>query len=176
MRRTLVLLLGVVLIGALAILSFAEGGSSSTRDNVSETAFDLPALQGGGRVTLIADRGRPVVVTLFASWCTACRTELPEMAGAAARLRGRVDFIGVDSQETGNGAAFANHYRLAQSGFTLARDVGASSTGGLYHSLGARGLPITAFYSAAGRVEFKANGAMSASELDGFLTQYAGMS
>jgi cytochrome c biogenesis protein CcmG, thiol:disulfide interchange protein DsbE len=166
--------LGVAMIAGLAVAAFVSG---SHRDPgvTTTTGFDLPALQGSGRIRLAAYRGRPVVVTLFASWCTACQEELPTYAAAAQSLRGKVQFIAVDSQETGNGAAFANHYRLSQSGFALAKDIDQASTGGLYAAFAARGLPLTAFYSPNGHLLFKANEALTSAELHQELQQYAGV-
>jgi thiol-disulfide isomerase/thioredoxin len=163
-----------VIVAGLAILSFAADGSQ--RGSTSTTAFDLPALQGGGRVRLDSYRGQPVVVTLFASWCTACQEELPAYAATATRLRGRVRFIAVDAQETGNGAAFANRFHLAASGFALARDIDESSSGGLYRAYGAHGLPLTAIYSPTGVVVWKANAALTSEELGQALREHVGVS
>jgi len=174
MRRTAVLLLGLAIVGVLAVLSFTGDGSHAG-GVATPTAFDLPALQGSGRVRLAAYRGRPVIVTLFASWCTACEQELPTYAAAASALRGKAQFIGVDSQETGDGPAFAARFRLAQSGFALARDIGRASTGGMYTALGARGLPVTAFYSSTGSLLFKVEEGLTAAELHQMLKQYYGL-
>jgi peroxiredoxin len=152
-RTIAVVAASVVVIGALAAIAFRPGKPAGT---ASATAFDLPALAGGGRVRLADYRGKPVVVTLFASWCTACTTELPGFARTAAATRGRVQFIGVDSQETGDGAAFAARFGLSQDGMVLARDIGKSSTGGLYKAYEARGLPVTVIYGPDGRVRWKA--------------------
>jgi thiol-disulfide isomerase/thioredoxin len=92
----------------------------------------------------------PVVVNMFASWCTNCREELPLFAQEATALRGRVQFIGVNSQETGDGRSMAREFHLASSGFVLARDVGGSPAEGLHDALKARGMPVTAFYGADG--------------------------
>ncbi|HVM63991.1 MAG TPA: TlpA disulfide reductase family protein [Acidimicrobiales bacterium] len=156
-RTVAVIAASAVLIGALAVIAFRPGRSAGT---ASATAFDLPALTGGGRVRLADYRGKPVVVTLFASWCTACTTELPGFARAAAAMRGHVQFIGVDSQETGDGAAFAARFGLSQSGMALARDIGKSSTGGLYRAYEARGLPLTVIYGPDGTVRWKAREAV----------------
>jgi peroxiredoxin len=148
-----VVLAAVAVVAGLAVVAFRPGTPDGT---AAPTAFDLPALAGPGRVRLADYRGTPVVVTLFASWCTACTTELPGFARTAAATRGHVQFIGVDSQETGNGAAFADRFGLRQSGMVLARDIGRSSTGGLYKAYGARGLPVTVIYGADGTIRWKA--------------------
>jgi thiol-disulfide isomerase/thioredoxin len=175
MKRAVVTALGIVIIAGLAVLSFAAGGGKQP-GSTSPEAFDLPALQGGGRVRLASFRGRPVVVALFASWCTPCRTELPAYAAAARRLRGRVQFIGVDAQENGDGAGFARQFDLAGSGFALAKDIGESSSGGLYKAYGAHGLPLTAFYSPSGSVLWKANAALGPDVLASELAKLYGVS
>jgi len=143
----------VALLVVLAVVAFMPVAPAGT---ASAGAFDLPALGGAGRVRLADYRGRPVVVTLFASWCTACTTELPGFARVATATRGRAQFIAVDSQETGDGAAFAARFGLAQSGMALARDIGKASTGGLYKAYEARGLPVTVIYVADGALRWKA--------------------
>jgi len=162
MRRAAVVAVAIAILVAVAVVAFRPskpGGSASS------TAFDLPALTGGGRVRLAAYRGEAVVVTLYASWCTACVTELPGFVRDAEQFRGRVQFIAVDSQETGDGAGFADRFHLAQSGFVLARDIGQSSTGGLFKAYGARGLPVTVIYDRHGAIAWKALEAVPEAEL-----------
>ena len=48
----------------------ATGGQGSAHD------FTLPTLEGGS-VTLSSQRGRPVLINFWASWCVPCRTEMP---------------------------------------------------------------------------------------------------
>jgi thiol-disulfide isomerase/thioredoxin len=171
-RRIAVVAGAVAVVVVLAVVAFRPTSPNGT---ASATAFDLPSLAGGGRVRLAAYRGQPVVVTLYASWCTACTTELPGFARAAARLRGKVQFIAVDSQETGDGLAFAARFGLAASGFTLARDIGQASTGGLFKAYAARGLPVTVLYSRAGTIDWKALEAVPEALLQQQLAQRYGL-
>ena len=167
--------MAVAALGIIAGLALVAFRSATPKGSSSATAFDLPSLNGAGRVRLASYRGQPVVVTLYASWCTACTTELPAFARAADRLRGRVQFIAVDSQETGDGVGFAQRYHLADSGFALARDIGQSSTGGLFKAYTARGLPVTVFYSPSGAIEWKALEAVPEAELQAQLQHWYGM-
>lgn len=154
MKRRVLLVAGVAVLAlaALAVVAFGSSPSPSNTGNPDPAAFDLPALSGPGRVRLLDYRGTPVVVNMFASWCTNCRDELPVFARSANGLRGKVQFIGVDSQETGDGAGMAREFHLAANGFVLARDVGGSPAAGLHDALGARGMPVTAFYSEDGKL------------------------
>ena len=170
-------LAGVVALAVAAVLVVAGGGgggsgggggiggsgdrgsTGTTGSSTDPAAFDLPRLDGPGRVQLAGFRGTPVVVNLFASWCDACRLELPGFARAARQLQGKVAFVGVDSLETGDGRAMASEFDLAASGFTLAKDAGAMGSG-FHDALGATGMPVTAFYDASGRLVERRIGAM----------------
>lgn len=144
------------MVAVAAVASSSGSGVGHTRAE----AFDLPALGSDGRVRLADFRGKPVVVNFFASWCDACEFELPGFAAAADELRGEVVFVGVNSLETGDGMAMAREFRLEESGFVLARDIGGRQSSGLHDALGGRGMPITAFYDARGRLVDVAGGAL----------------
>jgi thiol-disulfide isomerase/thioredoxin len=158
----------VIAVGAVVLASRGHGASSTEADN-----FVLPQLGGPGQVRLADYRGKPVVVTLFASWCDNCVEELPGFAAVAKTLRPDVVFIGVNSLETGNGEAMAQRFDLTASGFVLARDVGPGLSN--YHdALGALGMPATAFYSPEGRLLKVDQGGLSESALRGAIDQLFG--
>ncbi|GAC1593494.1 MAG: hypothetical protein NVS3B21_14580 [Acidimicrobiales bacterium] len=153
LRRTVaVTVAGVAALAVLALLAFTAGssGQRSARDSANPAAFDLPSLERNDRITLAAYRGTPVVVNMFASWCVNCRQELPVFARAANELRGRVQFVGINSQETGDGVGMAREFHLAANGIALARDIGPPPAASLHDAYGARGMPVTAFYSRDG--------------------------
>lgn len=167
----LVLASGVaVLLGVVALATVPTTGGTAD-GSTDPAAFDLPALDGDGRVRLADLRGRPVVVNFFASWCDACEFELPAFADAAGKLRGRITFVGVNSLETGDGGAMAEEFRLAESGFLLAADIGGRHGDGLHRALGGRGMPITAFYDERGQLVDFAGGALPEAALHEKLRQ-----
>jgi thiol-disulfide isomerase/thioredoxin len=139
---------GIVVVAIIVAMIIATSGGAS--GNGDPAHFDLPALNGPGRVQLATYRGKPVVVNFFASWCTQCRAELPAFASTAQDLKGKVVFIEVNSQETGSGKGMADEFHLAQVGAILAKDVGPYPASHMSQALGAQGMPVTAFYDAKG--------------------------
>jgi cytochrome c biogenesis protein CcmG/thiol:disulfide interchange protein DsbE len=84
-------------------------------------AFDLPALDGPGRVRLADYRGKIVVVNFWASWCDPCLDEAPLLATMAAeQQKAGVVFVGVDANDVVDDArAFAKRFSL---GYAQAHD------------------------------------------------------
>ena len=152
------LLVGVTALAVLGVVGFFSfRGADQDRatpavDVTDPSAFDLPALEGDGRVRLADFAGTPVVVNFFASWCGPCDTELPVFADAARKLEGKVRFVAVNSQELNHRAAvrMAERHELEEAGIATARDVGGRAGGSQLHDALGRGMPINAFYDASG--------------------------
>jgi thiol-disulfide isomerase/thioredoxin len=64
-------------------------------------------LVGGGAFDLASQRGKPVVVDFYASWCGPCQAQQADIDTAAERYAGRAVFVGVDMRE---GEAAARSY------------------------------------------------------------------
>ncbi len=153
--------LGVVPVAIVAALLIAHVGSGSSTSPPSTGAgsevpistdpgsWELPRLDGPGLVRLADQRGKPLVVNLFASWCTPCRAELPVLRTFSTELAGRVRFVGVDSEENGDGLALARQLGIH---WPIAQDEGGRVNSGLHDFLGAQGMPVTAFYDDRGRL------------------------
>lgn len=137
----------VIGVGALAAASSGGGGSGTT----VPAAFDLPRLNGDGRVRLADFRGQPVVVNFFASWCTACDFELPGFSRVSTELKGKVAFVGVDALETGSPMLMPRRHHITW--WAVAKDVGGAQGSGLHDALGGgSSMPLTAFYDADGKL------------------------
>ncbi len=71
---------------------------------VSLTGKDLD----GRELSLAALRGKPTVVTVWGSWCASCHKETPSLVEAQKKLGDKVNFVGIDSRDSG--AAQARSY------------------------------------------------------------------
>ena len=122
MRRLLVLVLAVLMVGMLAVTGCTAAPprpaptgppaapcvpvASSPPNSAGLPHLTLPCLTGGqaggGQVRL--DRlPHPAVVNLWASWCERCRTEMPAIQRYAAANTGRTTVLGVDTGDTRTG-------------------------------------------------------------------------
>jgi thiol-disulfide isomerase/thioredoxin len=181
--RRLALLLGLLGFAIVAVIAGVAMSSSSndTRpgpSNVTDPArFDLPTIDGTGRVRLADFNGKPLLVNFFASWCGPCQKELPDFAVAARKLAGKVAFVAVDSKEisTSAGIALARSTGLAEAGITLARDVGDGGSA-LHDSYEVRNaMPVNAFYDAGGKLVYVAPGQLTPDKLSAQLQQLFGV-
>jgi rhodanese-related sulfurtransferase/peroxiredoxin len=175
---TAVALAGITVVGGVAALSFSGGGSggpSTTGYSAERDSFDLPALTGSSHVRLADHRGRPVVVNFFASWCVYCNQELPGFVQVARQSAGKIDFVAVQTQDSGDGLAMARRFDLAGAGFALARDIGGTPPTQLWSSFRAQGLPVTAFYDATGKLVDFSGGMLNQSELQDRLAKDFGV-
>jgi cytochrome c biogenesis protein CcmG/thiol:disulfide interchange protein DsbE len=74
----------------------------------AETVLPPPA-----RLDLASLRGDPVFIDVWASWCPSCEEEAPMLARLAHEHRGRVRFVGIDTNDSRSAArSFIRRHRL----------------------------------------------------------------
>jgi cytochrome c biogenesis protein CcmG/thiol:disulfide interchange protein DsbE len=114
-----------------------------------------------GRVSLTELRGIPVVLNLWASWCTPCREEAPRLRQGWARLGPRgVAFLGLNIQDLrGDARAFSREFGLTYPSVRDARR-------GVADRYGATGIPETFFVDRRGRVVAHVIGVVSPQQLE----------
>jgi thiol-disulfide isomerase/thioredoxin len=96
--------------------------------------------------------GYPVVANVWASWCNPCRVEFPTLQDLSARYGKRVGFLGVNSQDAEDAAAtFLREAPLPYPSYS-------DPDKGIADSIGARGLPATAFYDRTGELVYVKQG------------------
>jgi thiol-disulfide isomerase/thioredoxin len=158
-------LTGAVAVAVIVAAGGVAGGGSDRAPaaqgavSTDASSFALPSLTGGHDVRLVDFRGKPTVVNFFASWCEECRGEVPGFARLSGELRGKVQFVGVNSLDPGDGLAMAREFGV--SWWPLAKDVDGRQASGLHDALGGLGMPITAFYRADGHLLSVSPGALT---------------
>ena len=91
-----------VIVGVAFSSRFGEDPSLAPSPLIGEPvpALDLPRLDGSGFLDLSEMPGEILVVNFWASWCVACRSEHPDLAGTAAAFAEKgVRFVGVVYQD-----------------------------------------------------------------------------
>jgi len=113
-------------------------------------------------------RGYPAVVNVWASWCGPCRFEFPILQKLSARYGKRVAFLGVNSQDSDAGAkTFLEEAPVPYPSYT-------DGDQGIADSIGARGLPDTAFYDRAGSLCYLKIGTFAKqAELAAYIQRFA---
>ena len=83
---------------ALFLLLAALSGCSS--DDTTASANFFAGGVGAFQKKIDSERGKPVVVNKWASWCGPCRLEFPLFRKEAEKRKGKVVFIGVNSNDS----------------------------------------------------------------------------
>lgn len=149
----------------------AEEIAAEEASNTSATAWDLPQLDGDGRVRLADFRGKPTIAAFFANWCTVCEHEIPELLALSKQIGDQVNFVGINMMDNGRGLGDAEKWGIAGE-WPLARDVGNGNGSALSAgTFGARGSPLNVIYDAEGNVLQVINGGVAPSALLSFLEE-----
>jgi cytochrome c biogenesis protein CcmG/thiol:disulfide interchange protein DsbE len=171
MRRALIALgmlaLAVVLVVGLRSAPRDSGGAvtnaAPSSEDVARAYAGSPTplarlhrqqdrILGGGedafKGTIRDLRGYPVVVNLWASWCTPCRAEFPIFQRTSVAFGRKVGFLGVLIQDKRPSAErFLRQFPLT---YPSVDDAGRNIIG----ELKALGVPSTAFYDRRGKLAF----------------------
>jgi len=133
-----------VLLAALLVLTLAACGKEANKpDRLPDVT--LRGFDGQPDVDLGTFQG-PAVVNLWASWCEPCQRELPLYADFAQEYAGKVSVLGIDWQETINGAA-KSLVKKANVGYPLVVDPDGK--------LKAPGLPKIILIDADGKIAYQ---------------------
>jgi len=130
--------------------------SMAAQTTAAAPSFTLPLLTGDGRLSLEALRGHPVLLNFWASYCEACKQEMPTLEAAYRRYRARgVAMIGVDTLGDVPSEARALVRRM---GLTYPMVLDARQDVADRYNIA--GLPTSVFIDAAGRVRGTVVGAI----------------
>lgn len=129
--------------------SAGRGLADALEDGKSPVApaFELPSLDGDGRISLASLRGKAVVLNFWASWCIPCRDEAPILQSAWERHRDDgVVLLGIDAQD------FRSDARGFVERFGLTYPNVHDPTGSTLGRYGVTGRPETWFVGRNGRL------------------------
>jgi thiol-disulfide isomerase/thioredoxin len=127
-------------------------------DPVSLTGKDLD----GRDLSLASMRGKPTVVTVWGSWCASCHQETPALVAAQKKFGDRVNFVGIDSRDSGRAQAkaFNARYGVTWPSFFSPGGEALLAFPGV---LAPNSVPATVVLDAQGRPAVDINGAVPSS-------------
>lgn len=147
----------------IATAVLVVGATACSSDGSASAATPLPEVELTDLATgdpVGWDQGdRPMVINLWASWCTPCRAEMPAFDQVATDLGDEVLIVGV-TDELDRDAALEAATEIGVS-YPLRYD----ETQTLMTELGIAGLPASVFVDADGNVVGRHLGAMTEGEL-----------
>ena len=123
----------------------------------------------GATASLEALQGKPVVVNFFASWCTPCRLEMPDLQRVHAALGDRVQFVGLNLQENAGRASDV----VADTKVTYS--IGLDPEGAIYRSFGGLTMPTTVLLDAKGTVVNVHGGSLDTASLTTLIADKLGV-
>ena len=142
LRRSL---LALLCLSMLASACGSSGAATRASGRLPTNPYELPEFDKASYDEMLArERGTPVLVNIWASWCGPCRQEAPLLAAASRTYGDRVRFVGVDIlDERGSARDF-----MHASGWTYPSIY--DPNGSIRDGLGVLGQPATLFYAADG--------------------------
>lgn len=121
--------------------------------------FELERLDGGS-FRLSEQRGQVVVLNIWATWCTPCREEVPDLVSIQEVMREDVVVVGVSVDE-GDPAAVRSFAEAFDVNYPMVIDDGSVTDS--YGPIG--GIPTTYLVDRSGRLQLKASGMLTIDQL-----------
>ena len=155
----------------LVVVLFATSGRDEPQGLGLRPAppIDVERLDEPGRLRLADYQGIPVVVNFWASWCTPCRQEMPELDALAKKHGPRIAVIGVNMQDRPEDARAL----LDELGVDYPVGIDTDSAAVLAYEVTV--VPSTLFITADGRFAGRASGKPSPAELDDLIQRHFGL-
>ncbi len=149
----------------------AGDGSVTFLDPAQRTT--APAISGNTLQdqpwSLTEQRGKVVVLNVWASWCAPCRAEAPELVATANEYAGRrVEFVGLNTRDSATTAqAFVDRFDIP---YINIADPDGRIQLAFADTLPPQAIPSTVIIDQQGRVAARALGKVTSATLDGLIT------
>ncbi|HZC12803.1 MAG TPA: TlpA disulfide reductase family protein [Thermoleophilaceae bacterium] len=142
----------LVLAGGVLLVLLSRGSDDEPEASRSADAAPARFLAGGREAferRIAAERGKPVVVNKWASWCAPCRFEFPFLQSQERKRAGEVVFLGVNSNDNrGDAEDFLAEYPVKFPHFEDPNLEVAASFDAV------QAFPATAYYDSKGELAF----------------------
>ena len=170
MKRNIVLAVLIGLLFAGAGMYFGSHAPVGKTPVVAKTASEAPDLFGrslpdadGIPQNLARLKGKPVVVNFWATWCTPCVQEMPELSALQTEIATRnVQIVGIGIDSPSNIKEFAGKYKISYPLYVAGME-GTELARGFGNQAG--GLPYTVLLGADGKVRKTYLGKLKMDEL-----------
>jgi thiol-disulfide isomerase/thioredoxin len=142
-----------LIVGALVFLvlfqqkSYRRGG---VKVGSEAPPFALTELRTGERIDLDAQRGKPVLLVFWATWCDPCKEELPHIDALHRELGDRVSILTIVNEPAPVVKEFLSTRR--QQGEDYAFPVLVDDSGRIHVSYDARNIPYSVLIDAKGAI------------------------
>ncbi len=133
----------------LLLVALAGCGSDDPAPSAEPAASFLPGGRDAFEARIAKERGTPVVVNKWASWCGPCRLEFPFFRSQAEKRKGEILFIGVNSNDNrGDAEEFLKEEPVPFKHFEDPKLEIAAAFNAV------QAFPSTAFYDSKGKLAF----------------------
>ena len=160
-RRFFALLAALAL--AVALLAAGSGGGSGDKAGAPEKfeTLDMPALEK----RLAANKGKATLIMFWATWCPACKTELPVLEQLRAKYGAdKLDIMAISVDDTEQAMRSYLSTRPTKLPVYL-------STADVGTEFGVKSIPALVIFDGEGQVAFNSAGAFPFEMLDPVVAQ-----
>lgn len=157
----------LLLIGTIHTFRSTQSTSPIDRPIIAEIGNTPPNFQltdlSGNTVTLSQLKGKLIILNFWATWCTYCITETPDLVELARKYKGKsVQFLGINATHLDQLEAiqsFANEYAISY-------PVLLDQTGDVHKSFQVQSFPTTFIIDPTGTIVWKKLGAVTSPEIE----------
>lgn len=142
-----------------------EAAADENGEDEDYTAPDFTVVDGDGSQVHLSDYlGTPVVLNFWASWCSPCKSEMPEFDEAAAKYEGQVQFMMVNLTDGSQETVESAQSFIDSQGYTF--PVFYDTEYSAAYAYGTSSIPMTFFVDSDGNLVTYARGAIDGETLE----------